>query len=312
MARYYLIPKRVTHALPWLEKAAMWIEAQMFRVVFTLVGLLSLERASRLSAFAFRLVGPQTDKAKKVRINLSTAFPDLTDSQLDELVKDVFSHAGASTAELLNMPRIWDEWEERIEVVSDPESVALMESGPAGVYVTAHVGAWQMTAIATIRKYFKKPLLMVYAPESNPYIHDLFFPLREAMGVRLIPSGAGVRPLLQEMKAGTSLGLAVDTRLATGKLLPFFGIDALTNTTPARLALRNGGPLVPVRGERLAYGKYRVTVEKPIAPRNPEASLDEQANDMSAQLNQRFEEWIRETPGQWLCMKRRWPKAHRL
>jgi KDO2-lipid IV(A) lauroyltransferase len=53
-------------------------------------------------------------------------------------------------------------------------------------------------------------------------------------------------------------------------------------------------------------------VGKPITSRIPDASIDEQANDMTEQVNQCFEQWISETPGQWLCMKRRWPKAHRL
>lgn len=298
--------------MPWLEKAAMWTEARLFRVIFALIGLFSLEQACRISAFAFRLVGPYTDKAKKVRTNLSTAFPEMSEEELKSTVRDVFSHVGASAVELLRMPQIQQEWEQRIEVVADPESLALMQSGPSGSYVTAHVGAWQMTALATINACFKAPLVMVYARESNPYLHDLFFPLRQAMGVKLIPSEAGVRPLIQELKNGTSLGLAVDTRLASGKLVPFFGIDALTNVTPARLALRNGGPLVPVRAERLAYGRYRVTVEKPIEASDPEASIDERAIDMTAQLNLRFQEWITETPGQWMCLKRRWPKAHRL
>lgn len=312
MPQYYFIPKRIARAFPWLEKAAMWSEAQLFRFIFFLFRLLPLEWACALGAGGFRLIGPWTDKAAKVRTNLSTAFPDLTDVELDQLVRDVFSHAGTSAVELLRMPQIAAEWEQRIEYIADPESAALMESGPAGVYVTAHVGAWQMTSLPTVNVHFKRPLLMVYAPESNPYLHDVFFPLRKAMGVELVSSEAGVRPLLKEMARGTPLGLAVDTRLQTGKLIPFFGIEALTNTTPARLALRGGGPLVPVRGERLAYGKYRVTVGKPITSRIPDASIEEQANDMTEQVNQCFEQWISETPGQWLCMKRRWPKAHRL
>jgi KDO2-lipid IV(A) lauroyltransferase len=33
---------------------------------------------------------------------------------------------------------------------------------------------------------------------------------------------------------------------------------------------------------------------------------------MTRQLNEVFERWIRQAPEQWLCLKRRWPKAHKL
>ena len=33
-----------------------------------------------------------------------------------------------------------------------------------------------------------------------------------------------------------------------------------------------------------------------------------QASNMTAKLNRQFEQWIRETPGEWLCLARRWPK----
>ena len=312
MPRYYLIPKRTARAIPWLEKASMWTEAQLFRMVFAFVRLLSLERASRLLAYLFRLVGPFTDKADKVRRNLAVAFPEMNKVQQDETVRDIFSHVGTSAAELIHMPRIWEQWEQRIEYEVDPDALPFLETGPAGVYVTAHVGAWQVAPIPLIRTHFKSPMAMVYAPEGNAYLHDLFFPLREAIGVKVIPSKSGARPLLKELSSGNSLALAVDTRLPSGKLVPFFGADALTNTTPARMALRSGGPLVPVLAQRIAPGRFRVHVQKPIKPRNPEATKDNQATDMMAQVNSCFEQWIRSRPGEWMCLKRRWPKAHRL
>ena len=41
------------------------------------------------------------------------------------------------------------------------------------------------------------------------------------------------------------------------------------------------------------------------------ASAQERARDMTEQLNARFAAWIRQNPGDWLCTKRRFPKAKR-
>jgi len=33
---------------------------------------------------------------------------------------------------------------------------------------------------------------------------------------------------------------------------------------------------------------------------------------MTEAVHHHFEQWIREQPDQWICLKRRWPKAHKL
>jgi len=53
-------------------------------------------------------------------------------------------------------------------------------------------------------------------------------------------------------------------------------------------------------------------VYDPVISELPEASLDDQAVDLTVQVNRHFEAWIREYPEQWICLKRRWPKAHKL
>ena len=127
------------------------------------------------------------------------------------------------------------------------------------------------------------------------------FKLRQSFGVKLIPTDAGMRPLLKELKAGNCIGLAMDTRLNTGQLLPFFGIDALTNTSAARLALRSKAALVPIRAQRLGGARYRITVYEPLQSANPQASADAQATDLSLQINAHFEHWITDNPEQWIC-----------
>jgi KDO2-lipid IV(A) lauroyltransferase len=106
--------------------------------------------------------------------------------------------------------------------------------------------------------------------------------------------------------------MAMDTRLDTGQLLPFFGHDALTNTTAARLALRTGAALVPIRAQRLGKARYRVTVYDPVVAPGGTDDADALAIAMTGEVNRHFERWIAEEPEQWLCLKRRWPKAHKL
>jgi KDO2-lipid IV(A) lauroyltransferase len=83
------------------------------------------------------------------------------------------------------------------------------------------------------------------------------------------------------------------------------GLVVATATTPARLALRHSAPLVPVRVERLPGVRFRIHFTAPIAP--PPEPMDDRAAArwMTAEFMLRVEDWIRATPGQWLCTRRR-------
>lgn len=310
MAQYYLLPKALADRAPALGRAAQAVEGALLRGLFWCVQRLSPERATRVAGALFAAIGPFSQKARKADTNLAIAFPERDAAWRRRTVKAIFHSLGEAAAELIKLEQLWRERDRRIAFAWSEAALAAVESGRPAVYVCAHVGAWQLTNLIARERNLR--ISTVYAPESNPAVHDLVQGLREAFGVRLVPTDAGVRPLLAELKAGHGIGLATDTRLATGELLPFFGREALTNTTAARLALRTDAALIPIRCERLGGARYRVEVLDPLTPADPTADLETRALDLSRQVNAHFEAWIRETPGQWICLKRRWPKAHKL
>jgi KDO2-lipid IV(A) lauroyltransferase len=84
----------------------------------------------------------------------------------------------------------------------------------------------------------------------------------------------------------------------------------MTTLVPARLALKFGCPLVPVRVERIRPAHLRVTLHDPVPPDDAVAP-DLRAWRMMARINALFESWIVARPGQWQCFQNRWPKATR-
>ena len=76
MPEFYLIPKRLARKAPLLAAVAKSVEAVAFRLTFWCMRKLSLDHALQLSAFAFGLIGPHSDKAAKARENLAIAFPE--------------------------------------------------------------------------------------------------------------------------------------------------------------------------------------------------------------------------------------------
>jgi KDO2-lipid IV(A) lauroyltransferase len=81
----------------------------------------------------------------------------------------------------------------------------------------------------------------------------------------------------------------------------------MTPAAPAALALKYDALLVPVRVERTGPAHFRVTVEEPRSPVNTGDRNADIAATMSW-VNERFGEWIRARPEQWMWFHRRWGK----
>jgi len=151
---------------------------------------------------------------------------------------------------------------------------------------------------------------VVYSRQANPITDWLVQRRRRDLGCRFLAAEDSIRPLLEELRAGRSIGLLVDLRVESGAPVPFCGHDTATTLVPARLALRFGCPLVPVRVQRVGPAHLRVTLHDPVPP-GAAAAPDVQARQMMAAVNLLFEAWIVARPYEWQCFQNRWPKATR-
>ena len=310
MPEFYLIPKRLARKAPVLTAIVRAVEAVIFRATFWLIRKLGVDQALALSGFIFGLMSPFSGKAAKARENLAIAFPDRSDQWRRKTTRRIFRYLGISLAELIKLDQIWEERDRRLEYVVEPRARQHMENRGPAIFLSAHVGAWQVATLVT--REFGIDICTVYAPESNPVMNELMLELRRSFGMSLISTDEGPRRFLQELKAGHSIVMAMDTRPAAGKLIPFFGREAITSTSPPGLALKTGAALILGRAERLPRGRYRITIHDPLVSPIPDAPVKEQAVVLTGIIHGYFEQWIREYPEQWICLKRRWPKAHKL
>ncbi len=307
MPQYYLLPKSLVKRWPALRNGAWWLEGRLFGALLGLAERLPPEWAGRLLARLFGWFGPHTAKAAKVDANLCFVCPDASARERRALVKQVFRNLGLATAELLAVPKLLAQRTSRFEFDVDPASAALLAARRPVLWVTAHLGAWNLNNVLIPEYGIEASYL--YAREANPHLHELFYRMRKIPGIHLYPNSGGLLRLQRELKAGRSIGLVIDTRLDEGELIPLFGVPTPTNTLAARLALRAGVPLVSLWTERLPGFRYRLHVEAPVSPPELAATDDDRAIAMTTELNRRFETWIRRDPTQWMCLKRRWPKG---
>jgi len=306
MPRFYFSGNR-SHEVPNWQRQPIWLaEGVAIGTLMTLFQRLPLSAALALGARLGGLMARFSPRVDKVRSNLRVVFPDANAETLEATTQASFRNVGVAMAELANLGRLWRQRDERIEFCVLPGAVQ-PSAAQRSVFVTAHLGAWQLTPLIGRQYGFTIPV--IYAPEQNPYVDRQLNRLRDAFDSPLVSRDGGIRMLMRSLEHGDSIGLTVDTRLDSGEPVMFFGEEAMTNTAPARLALRYDCDLVPVVAERLPGGRFRVNIHPPVKPRSDSATRNVKALDMSAQINVLFEGWIARHPDQWLCLKRRWPKA---
>lgn len=292
---------RPMRALLWrLDYAVIWL-------IIKLAVLLPTDTASRLGRNVGQFIGPRLKKKTAIyKLNMATAFPELTATEIDSLVLRAWGQAGRVLLEYPHLGAILKQ-DDRLQIeIREPIETYRDPAKPC-VVVTAHQGNWEVVCSAMAK--LGMPNASLYTPPTNPLLDRLLLDSRRALNSELLPREHGARLLMKALKNGQTAGLVMDRRVDDGKPVQFFGHAKPSTILPARLALKYGCELVPVQVERLQDAHFRITFHPPVVPRNPGEDETARAIDMIQQVHDQFEGWIRQQPEDWFCSKRIWPKG---
>ena len=294
-----------------LGQKSVWLaQALGLSTVWLVSAALSPDRASAAGRWLMERLGPRQPRTLKIKRNLRYAFPDRNEDQIEALARETWGNFGAVMAEYPHLGVIRkSRHPQRIETVIKGDIEAFQKPNTPAIFVTAHIGNWELAAGFIVDRGI--PLSVIHSEQSNPLVLSLLQRKREMLGCDFVAKEAGVRPLIRLLEKGTSIGLLADVKIPTGEPLSFFGRDALTTVTPARLALKFNCELVPVQVERLHQAHFRITFHPPILPDDPTGDRQTQTLQMTRKINALYESWIHARPGQWWCAKNRWPKIRR-
>jgi KDO2-lipid IV(A) lauroyltransferase len=292
---------------PFAHKA----EALLVRLCLGLFRMLSPVTASKLGGGVARAIGPLIPVSKIADKNLRMAMPELDQAQRRRIIKEVWENLGQTVGELARIGDLRQTasgpgyfvtgWEEHV-------APALAKGGPA-VFFTGHIGNWEIIPSAAFSRGID--IGFMYRAASNSLVNDMILKLREAnFGRKIImfPKGsAGARQAYAHMLRGQHLGLLVDQKLDNGIPVPLFGQPAMTTPAMASLALKFKCPVLPVHVVRVGPARLNVICEAPLMlPDTGDKEQDVLA--LTTEMNRTLERWIREKPGAWLWLHRRWPR----
>jgi KDO2-lipid IV(A) lauroyltransferase len=289
---------------PAVARVLYRIDHAFFSAALWLIRLMPLDAASRFGARIGAALGPRFKKSRALDENLRIAFPGMETAARADIARRAWANAGAVFAEYAHLEQIADPAAGRLEI-RGAGLLGIGESGCRAIFVTMHHANWELAAAAI--HSLGLPLSCVYSPPTNPLLDELLARWRGTLGCELLPREESMRPMLRALGAGRSLGLVMDRRVDSGKPVALFGHPKPTTLIPARLALRTGVDLVPLRVERLGGVHFRASFHPPVAvpPGDDEIA---RAVQMTEAVHALFEQWVRERPGDWFPSKRLWPK----
>lgn len=295
-----------------LRRRVLWrIEAFAWDTLYWWpLSRVSPERSSNIGAWLLRRIGPLLSQHKVALDNLHQAFPDWDAHKVKATALDAWENVGRTAGELPHLHKI-DPYadNDRVEVVNPEGLDAIRESKAGAVLISGHFANWEVMAAAICNR--PVDCLVTYRAINNPHIDRRLNQVRRRYGIGVLaPKGLGTRSLMSALKAGRAVALLNDQKFREGLAIPFFGRDAMTAPGPARLAMKYNAPIVPMSTVRLGPARFRVTVHPPITPPStgdPKADLTATVTEITSFIEAR----VRENPGQWFWMHRRWPKRPR-
>lgn len=287
------------------------VETVVLHVLHAIISLLPVDAASALGGAIARTIGPHLGLSRRARKGIARAFPELEARAVETLVREMWDNLGRVAAEMPHLSRmkVFDSdpvpGTSRVEVLGREYLDEGLRRGKPIIFFTAHIGNWEVAPLASMR--CGVPLHVVYRSANNKWADRLFLASRRDIVGGMIPKGAeGARLMIKALQSGEALGMLVDQKMNDGIAVPFFGREAMTAPALAQLAARYDCTVLPAWVERLGGVRFRARVEPPL----PIPSTGDRHADILAMMtavNARIEAWIRQRPGQWLWLHKRWP-----
>jgi KDO2-lipid IV(A) lauroyltransferase len=279
------------------------IEAGAVLALYGIFRLLPFDWASGIGGFLGRAFGPRLGISRRGRRNIRLVMPELGEAQVERIVVEMWDNLGRMAAEVPHINRLDPaDGTGRLEILGTEHLPRIKSRG--AVLFSGHLANWEVMGIAAARAGVD--LAIVYRAANNPWIERLIQNLRP---IEMLPKGArGARAAVAALKSGRVIGLVVDQKMNDGIEVPFFGRPAMTAPAAVDLARKFDVPVHPIRIERLNGARFRVSVlpalDLPVTS-DRHADLEQGMTRVNAVL----EQWIRERPGQWLWLHRRWPES---
>jgi KDO2-lipid IV(A) lauroyltransferase len=278
------------------------------RVAIAVIQALPLSACERMAEIMATLFGRVIRaRGHVVEKNLRIAFPEITAAERDEITWQMWRHLILMIAEIAQTPRKVHEtnWKEHSHIVNQELFVRTLLNGRPLVLISGHFGNFELGGY--LMGLFGFPTYTVARALDNPYLDRFVNDFRGRTGQYMLPkkgSGSDIQAVLERGGILTLLGdQAAGQRQCW---VDFFGKPASTHKAVSVFSLGNEAPTMVSYARRV--GKplhYEVGPAAICDPRDP--TFEYGTVPLLAQwYTNHLEQLVRESPGQYWWLHRRW------
>ncbi len=246
-----------------------------------------------------------------VRANLERAF-GAGAPEIPRIERATFREAFRVGGDLARMPRMvasgaFDRLVDTAELQATLQECEERFAGKAPIFCTPHLGAWEQGGEALGKLAGR--VHIIARPLGNLYLDRWVRRTRSMMGQEIHPRRGGIRHVVQGLARGEPAGFLPDQNQRTrGLFIPFFGVPASTDRSPALLAIKGGHPLII--GSALRQGRgfaARVRVAALLNPLDFQGeTMEEKLRDGLLKIAEAMQSLVLEAPEQYFWLHDRW------
>lgn len=233
-------------------------------------------------------------------INLKLCFPELSDSEREQLLERSFESVGMG---LIEIALAWWGSNQKIKSLFQVEGLQYVDQvlaqGKGSIVLGAHFTTLDLCGRILAERY---PCSMIYSPAKNRLADAVMLKSRTRIFTQVLHK-RNVRSFVNALKNNQLLWYAPDQdyRSKHNVFVPFFGIQTSTITGISRLAKMSSAPVLPIFGYRLPnYQGYQIVISPPL-----QDFPSDNIHTDTARVNDVIEAAIRRHPEQYLWQHRR-------
>jgi KDO2-lipid IV(A) lauroyltransferase len=278
--------------------------------VFRFIRFESLESVTKpIGALGFLLAKRYR---KRVIENLRIAFGQDKDStEIDHFAKEIFFHLAYAISELVSLlarARSWEEFLPQIKIQGSEHLDEALQKGTGVVALGIHLGGFFLVpARISVEKHSCSVLINRGRNRALWKRLEKYHRIFRVKTIYTKPSLVALKKSLNSLSRNEIIYVLADQQQRRrGIATLFFDRKAYTSPGPAFLSIKTGAAILPMYVLRKNNGASRTLVIEPSVTiqRTRDERIDIEL--LTAEFTQRIEQIVRQYPGQWAWLNRRW------
>ena len=251
-------------------------------------------------SLAYLIIIVLPGRKRIAEINIRLCFPELTESEVQAMVRATFNSAAMSFFET---SLAWWASDKRMKQMVSFEGVENIEAERknnrgilllGGHYTTLEISGRLLT-------YYMRDFRPVYKAARNKLFNKFMISCREK-AINPLLENKNMKKIILALKKGSCVWYAPDQDFGpeNSVFAPFMGVKIATLTATSRLAKLSGAAVIPFYSARCDDGKYIIRFGKSFE----NFPSGDDIKDAS-KINSAIEEHVRQYPEQYLWLHRR-------